>query len=268
LDNITTEKPDHENATARIFINGLSVMCFNRGLKCAQIGFFGGPHFPATMKIIKRDSSTLWETTQQSRITDVKINTDDPNNPNNLGWRYQNGKVDDDDFLHFPSLNGEMFYNTSSLRIKPYPKQHFQTILNIYRGVFYTYKRIKQTNEAIRYNIDTMSHGNHSRIYPRNLGRIGKILGADIFDPTITIQISGTNLPSPPPPLLKADGPYTIKIETLSQDTRVNHFKHLYDIIYIPSRASEYSMEFTESEEKISDVPCQAFPIGDGDLES
>ena len=263
LNNVTPIKPDHASATARIATHGLSVLCFNTGRNCAQIGFFRDQHSPLRMKIFRKNGTELWSTTEDSRISRIRINTGNPG----IGLRYENSISDDEDFRHMPNLEGDKFYN-KPLGKKLNPHVHFSAIVNINKGIFYTYE--KSTSEAIRYNVPAHST-HHPRISPRNLGQIGKFLGADIFDTTVAIEITGTNFPDPPPPLQKADGHYSIFIWTHADDEN-NHFKHIFDVIEKVAADPEHSMEFTGQERgfpfepRIADVPCQDCPIGEGDL--
>jgi hypothetical protein len=313
VDNVTTDPPNHAIATARIAINGLSVVCFNRRLKCAQIGFFGGPHSPVDLQICNPDGTVFWSTKRSSdfphNTVDIELITINTGNSNNMGERYESENFDSEDFRYMPNLEGPMFYN-ETLAKSSTPRPHFSSLLHIHAAVFYTYQR--SVYDAIRYEVIGGRPTN-----PHNLQKIGKILGADIFDQQIVIAIKVKRVANPVTVTInRGAAPYNVCVWTTSTQPTTSHFHHLYHVVNRPigrpvfdlkftarepslvmscrvigdSRNNTYYHEFAEDiseipmenkivfqsdeeakangfvSKQIADVPCQNFPIGEGDL--
>lgn len=243
-DNPTPTKPDHPNARARVYVDGLSVYSFNQSKKRAEFAFLREHHTTVQVKIYKKDDcKVFWSSDSIGQSTDnatITINTTKSTKPGAEGKRYQKLPKDDEDFTHLPNI--AEWYGVPSLNYLPDAdvKAALTARLNVHDAVFYTLQ--KSRSLAMR------SKGSGSAV---PIGQIGRVIGGDIFclpneDLIIEIKLQdGTVVPVPP---LKNPDKYEITVRTKTAH-RGNHFSLIYKILEKPAGEEEFSLQFADPEE-------------------
>lgn len=253
VDNVNPNRPDHPNARACVYVEGISVFGFNPNTQRAEVGFFKHMHNPIEMKIFNSECKLIWSSKENfpgsTLGTEININPTKPG----MGSRYENNPMDDEDFRRLPDL--AKWHGVGKLDgIPDRQNVHFSARLNIYNAVFYTHKMSE--NNATRYE-----RGDSELINPVPLGRIGRIPGGDIFcSPTdnLEIEITPRYVPSPIKIILgKDDSPYKIVVRASASDPddHTSHLAHLYNVLKRPAGDQRtFALKFDADEPIFS--PC------------
>lgn len=240
-DNDTAIKPDHTSAVARIFVDGLSVFCFNPNKKRAEFGFVRDMHTCVVVNIYKNGCNLFWSTANKKDFpypsTDnigIIINS---TNTGKMGRRYRNGKQDREDFDYFLDL--AWLHHVSHLNVLPGAKEHLTARLDVHDATFYTYQ---MSRSSVFLSPGSMP-----------LGSIGRILGADIFlkdgEKNLEIKIKTPDGSILPVRLPNDGGKYTITVRTTPTDEVMDHLPLIYKyILEKPVSQPEYSIQFKPPE--------------------
>lgn len=263
----TAEKPEHHKATASIYIEGLSILCPNLENQTTEIAFIKEDHTPVEIKVYKNRCQPFW---RYSGKKDEKVKIEiQKTTPKSIGKLYRDSKNYDEDFGWMPDLNSSDWHPNAEITIKDGAKDHLSAKLILKDAFFYTL--LKSEHNGLQ------SWGDGK---PFSIGRIGRILGADIEcedeDTDVTIRIEGSNGTIDGTTLRKDAGPFFISVVT-KPESEASHLHHLYHQI-IELNPSQISYEFWyEKEEKewylcekpgprFTTFACQTFPGGDGPL--
>jgi hypothetical protein len=227
--NSTSHSPDHEDATARVCIDGLSILCFNPETNAAEIVFVKKHHTPPTITVYDKDCKFLWSYTCPSdppETIDIKTS-----NTGGKGRCYRELLIkNDEDFSYMPDFC--KWHDVDEVEFKDTAKDGLSAKLRLYDATFYT--RVRSGNQATRRNTtddDT-----------KPSGRIGKVLGANITcdgnNAAIDIYVNGVHIKS----FDKNDGPFNIIVKTTPhnhEDADPDHLKIIYeDILNLSPRYS------------------------------
>ena len=241
---ITNKIPEHGKATARIFIEGLSVLCLNEADKSAEIAFVSNHHSPVKIGVFKSGCDPVWIfKCDENKKTKIEIKK---SHPVAVGKFYEDSKKYNEDYGWMPDLAGSDWHNGAKLDIKPEAKEYLSAKLVLQDAAFYT--KINSIHDAVQENLDSGTK--------KMLPNVGRILGANIVcesaDQAVMITIttkdeSGADVVVIKP-LPKDDGPYTITVGTKSAHAG-NHLGLLYDhIISLPAGEPKFDLSYTSSE--------------------
>lgn len=265
----TTVKPVHDDATARIFVDGLSVLCPNESDNSVDIGFIREHHGDVEIRIYKGQCQLV--SAYKLRRAQSALIRIEKEHPQNMGSAYEDSKKDPEDFGWMPDL--AQWHG--SLIIKPHAADHLSAKLALKDAVFYTH--VLSNSTALRTDLDSGD--------TYDLGKLGRVLGADIFcddeEPGLILtaltedgEIIRHSLP-------KDDGPYFIVVKTEPEDRLTSHLHLLYDhIVKIPSAEPRYDFRYTGEEDewefcptseklsmfRVTEFACQVIGGGGGPL--
>lgn len=268
----TTDKPKHSEATASVYTYGLSVMCANENDKTAEIAFVKDEHSAVEILVYKGGCGVPFWSHKCDINKKTKIGIQ-KSNPSDIGRLYKDSKKDKADFDWMPDLNGDKWYPNTKIGIQATAKKYLSAKLILKDAHFYT--SLKSIHNAMQ---DRKDGGQKV-----NLGKIGRVIGADIFcddnDTEITITIDDGSKPCIEH-FPKKDGPFFISVAT-DANSDSNHLHHLYHhIIDLPGVNAHYDFEYEHKEQKwalcpkdddkigilVTTYACQTFPGGDGPL--
>jgi hypothetical protein len=228
----TSHAPKHDEATARICIDGLSILCFNPESDAAEIVFVKKHHHAPVITIYDKNCRYLWSHTcssDPSETIDIK-----KSRAGGSGKCYRELlNKNDEDFSYMPDFC--KWHDVDKVQFQENAKDGLSAKLRLRDATFYT--RVRSGIEATR--TDTRSGDTHSS------GRIGKILGANITcdedDTSIDIYINDVHTIS----FDKADGPFNIMFKSMAHDEPSDDPDHL-KIIYedILTLSPRYSLRY------------------------
>lgn len=262
----TDTKPEHAQATAIVYVHGLSVLCPNYSNKTTDIAFVKEDHTGVRIKVFKGGCREFWShNCSREEKTRIEIKK---SRPVDGGKFYEEGKLYDEDFAWMPDLN--KWHDQTGIGIQENAKDHLSAKLELSDAIFYTHiksaHKSKLTSDSDR---------------EKDLGRVGRVLGADIIcdnqdtDVTINIESSGGTVISKSLP--KDGAPYFIVVYT-EAESEGDHLHHVYHhIVEVDSRQPRYKFKFDQEEklwhlcgggEKITEYACQTIPAGEGPLPS
>lgn len=265
----TSRKPEHHKATASIYVEGLSILCPNETDQTAEIAFVKENHSAVAVKVYKNGCEPYWSSPIFDEEEKIKIEIQ-KSNPKGVGSLYKDSKKYDADFAWMPDLNGSNWHPQAEIRIKSDAKQYLSAKLILKDAHFYTH--LKSAHDGL------LSRGGAK---PVNIGRIGRILGADIVcdedDTEVVVRIETSSSAGVIDcPLPKDEGPFFISVIT-RPGTPKNHLHHLYHhIIELPPGEPELDFRYEKEEGdwylcekpkyKLTTFACQTFPGGNGPL--
>lgn len=263
----TTVKPVHSRATASVFVEGLSILCPNALDKSVEIGFVREHHSGVKVEIYKNDCIRLASYTFSAEDR-VKIEIS-KSNPKGIGKCYENSKKDAEDYGWMPDLNNSDWHGAAKIGIKSDAAAHLSAKLILRDAVFYT-KVISRSN-GVRENLKTGAK--------KELGKVGRVLGADIFcesgDTEVSVNIETAGGTIIRQPLPKDGGSYSIVVET-KPHSEARHLHLLYDyIINLPAAEPRYEFKYQTIEPEwhlcgahalITEYACQTFGGGGGPM--
>ena len=265
----TTDKPKHHEATARICVDGLSILCPNIKKNTAEIAFVKEDHTDVAINVYNSDCKKIFRHTclqaEKARIEILKTNS------NTMGKVYKKSKSDDEDFEWMPDLNGTDWYPNAVIKIKSDAKDNLSAKLVLKDADFYTREKSKNPGQQI--NPDGSVKG--------EIGSIGRVLGANITctsgDTGLIIRIESNTGEIISQFLPKEGGPYLITVETKPIDELKDHLHHIYHLLEMnPDPSPKYGFRYKSNEDpwdnpciasvKFTTFACQTFPGGDGPL--
>ncbi len=273
FDNTTPNPPDHGMALGRIFVSGLCVLCFNPIRNRAELGFIKQHHSDLRMVIVKDDGTIFWSSERDfprpMRDVGITINS----TKTGMGLRYENGRVHDEDFDFMPNL--AKLHHVEKFKIRPNARTAFSARVDIRDAIFYT--AIKSVHDAYLHEIPDSSSTHPA---PVNLGKIGKILGADIItEEYIVIEIrykEGRTVKVHPITLPNDGSKYAIFLITTTPHSGAGHIEFIYNhVIEKPIKASKYDIEFIppepafilhDQEIRATQFACESTGGGEGPL--
>lgn len=263
----TTVKPVHAKATASVFVEGLSILCPNEQDKSVEIGFVREHHSGVKIEIYKNDCIRLASYTFSAEDR-VKIEIG-KSNPQSIGKCYENSKKDAEDYGWMPDLNDSDWHGAVKIGIKPDAAAHLSAKLVLRDAVFYA--KVVSRSDGVRENVKTAAK--------KELGKVGRVLGADIFcetgdtDVNVTIETAGGTIIRHSLP--KDGGSYSIVVET-KPHSAASHLHLLYDyIVDLPAGEPKYEFKYKTTEPEwhlcethalITEYACQTFGGGEGPL--
>ena len=268
-DTITHSKPDHANARARIWLDGLSVFGFNSKQNQAEVGFIRPMHSLVEMTIYK-NCEHFWST-----WTDLPPHADTNNisitinaTKKGMGHHYENATDPSDSENFAQMVNIATLHGVSSMAtLVPYSPNISGRLL-VRDAIFYT-REMSLNNATITEEVGK------TVVQPPD--KIGRILGADVFTPPaedliVQVSIPGVELPDIH---LTAGSAYEIIVRTQS-DFEMDHAYLLYRVLKKPHGDSrEFSLQFNPGEPNHSapchgittmsiEFACETFPGGGG----
>ncbi len=266
---ITGDKPKHDQATASIYVDGLSIMCSNDEDKTTEIAFVKDEHSGVEIKIYKKNCN-LFKSFDFSNEEKVLIEIK-KTNAKNIGKLFKMpDKDDDEDFGWMPDLNGADWHPKARITIREQAKNHLSAKLVLQDATFYTH--LKSEFDGLQNRKDGKP--------PLNLGKIGRVIGADIVceanDDGVNIKIESNGGTAVNQPLPKDEGPYFISV-VIKPESEGSHLHHLYHhIIELSPEQPEYDFKYEQTEKdwrlcdelnsRFTTFVCQTFPSGDGRL--
>lgn len=248
LKTVTNDPPHHANATARIFVEGLSVFMFNANRRRAELGFLAYTHSPLKMQIYKNGNCNPWWSTERwddfphhTNNTMITINA----NKTGMGTQYEDASMPDEDFRHMQNL--AQWHGRTELPVLPTAKQQISSRVNIHDAVFYTHK--KSVSRAYRRTKPPTNE--------HDLNKIGRIMGADIFNAMnesieIKIKLQDGAMFTVPPLLNNGSDKYVITLKTSPFSEIDNHFFLLYKVLRNPD-PQEFYLRFGSREPHLDD---------------
>lgn len=226
----TTIPPDHHTATARVFIDGLSVLCTNRVRNDVEVGFIEHEHDPLELLIFKRSSCRPYKILRLVENDKALIEVYRTHSLG-MGEFYTKGTpTDDEDCAHLVDLKT---LHSGAMTPKSNGKSHMSAKLVLTNAKFYTAKLSSV----------------HAKIYDRSgtkpdeIRPIGKILGADLTcdnkDTGVVVRATvyrqGALSVQLHEQLNKADGPFTISIGTQAKNNN-DHMPMIYQVMTATGR--------------------------------
>jgi hypothetical protein len=263
----TSTKPDHNLATARIFIYGLSILWLNHRNKTVEIGFVKDEHSPVTLKVCKQDDcKDCWIYKPKDRKVRIEINK---TIPSGMGEFYEDDRANSEDFEWMPDLKGRFWHKGANIQTKGGAEHYLSAKLVLKDAVFYTH--LRSVSDA-----EQRGRGSSLRI----LSDIGRVLGADIIcdenDAGIEVKVIGKKATGDEEIIeqksfAKGDGPFTISLIT-EPESNHDHLHLLYDqILDVPATEPKYRLKYKEEEDpfkhcdnvgRATEYACQAFVDG------
>lgn len=240
--NVTHERPDPAKRRAVLWVDGLSVFGFHANDKWAEIGFIRPEHSLVEMKIYKKGCKLFWSTKHDFPYsTDDLVITVNSAAGGALGSYYSDGMptlADDKDFRRMPNL--ALLHKKVKLPYTANAAHMLSARVRVHDAVFYTLQKSK--NKAAIYK-------NGTEI---SLGRIGRVLGADIGSVNggaVVVKIAAVPNVSPEVTItLPGPDQYEIMIRT-KPNTLKNHFHHVYCVLAKPSGDNdEFDLMFKPKE--------------------
>jgi len=211
--------------TARIFINGLAILCFSQHFNRAEVGFLNVSDHPLLFNIYDKRCVPILPNPAGIEIfsgTGININSE-PDHAG-LGYLYYPNPTNDNDFrrlINIDQLHAE-FFDTDRVKIKPNP---FFAKMYINNGIFFNAELSKKESKF------------YTSSKEKEKERVGKVIGADIEDASIKIVLSSDI--NNPITLTNSAGrhPYRIviryKCERVASDK--TDFERFYDVLTLPS---------------------------------
>lgn len=263
----TTVKPVHAEATVSVFVEGLSILCPNEKDKFVEIGFVREHHSGVKIEIYKNDCVALasYSFSAEDRVK-IEIAK---SNPKSIGKCYENSKKDAEDYGWMPDLDGSDWHGAGKIGIKPDAAAHLSARLVLKDAVFYT--KVISRSDGVRENMKTAAK--------KELGKVGRVLGADIFceasDTEVSINIETAGGTVIRQPLPKDGGSYSIVVET-KPHSEASHLHLLYDyVVDLPAGEPKYEFKYKTTEPEwhlcgaralITEYACQTFGGGGNPL--
>ncbi len=251
---ITGRIPEHGKAAARIFIEGLSVLCLNAADNSTEIAFVKKHHTPVKIGVYKNGCVPVWAfTCDINKKTKIEIKK---SRPVAVGEFYEDSKKYNEDYGWMPDLTGPDWHNGADLDIKSTAKEHLSAKLVLKDATFYT--RLNCLHDAEQENLNSRAK--------KNLSNLGRILGANIIcdtaDASVVITIttqdeSGRDIVVDKT-LPKDDGPYFIAVGTKPNESG-SHLHLLYDYIFTPLPAGESRFDLKYSFKETDFNYCGVF---------
>lgn len=274
----TTTPPNHGNALARIYVTGLSLLCFNPKNDWAEIGFARPHHDLLKMSIFRNGCEPFWSSTDNFAHSMNNVGITINNSKTGQALRYENSLADNEDFGHMPDL--AKLHNLDKFTHYMNPG-FFSARVDIREATFYTFKMSEK--KAWLHEIYD-SPPPPSRIIADK--EIGRILGADIFSnlhESIEIEIKYREGTGPiqtfavPPLVNDGANKYSILLKVEPHDSGMDHIKLIYDNFIIkPTGAPRYNYEFhpypepawnlCHEEARATQYACEINGGGDGPL--
>lgn len=255
----TPNRPVHTDATASVYIYGLSLLCFNPKSRAAEIVFVKEHHTAPVLQVFGRDCEHVIEPRTLSEPVTVTIGKP---GGSGFGACYTDGKKNSEDFAWMPDLAA--WWGEKALTFRSGAGHAISAKVVLPDSLLYT--KLLSVSDAVI--TDPRPPGKEVRT------KIGRVLGANLNAfPADRLEIRIGDEPAIPLP--SADGPYTISIRT---DARMygDHLPMIYNSIVIPPRgAAPFQMKYAEKEDewevcsggafKTTEYPCQAYGGGPGE---
>jgi len=245
---VTTTPLPHDQAAARIFVDGLAVFMFNTNKTRAEFGFLAYQHYAVKMKIYKNGCNLVWSTEDWNQFphhTNNIMITINSGKSTKMGSVYQENTtpMPPEDFRRMPNL--AQWHGKTELPVLGDAKTHLSARLNIHDAIFYTYK--KSRGDAHR------NKKTNPLPMPHNLGKVGRIIGGDIFNSVgetieIKIKLQDGSIFTVPPLVNNGTDKYTITVRTRAISHIPDHFFLLYKILQLPIGYDEFNLKFVPPE--------------------
>lgn len=265
----TPERPEHYKAAACIYVEGLSILCPNEDKKAVDIAFVKAEHYPVEINVYRSGCGdpVFSHTCKIEEKTKIEIGKTQSKAMGNL---YMDSKKYDEDFSWMPDLNGADWHPGSEIKIRENAKNYLSAKLVLKDASFYTH--LKSEHAGLQDKKDGSPK--------KDIGRVGRVLGADIVcdagDRGISLRIESSSGEIINEFFSKREGPFFISVVT-RPITYVSHLHHIYHhIIKLPAGEPEYDFEYKEEEKewylcvppppRITTFACQSFGGGDGPL--
>ena len=227
------EKPKHQDATAKIYIDGLSIMCYHPQTESTEFVFVKDHHNPIELYVFDRECKVryFYRGTKDKQVRiDIRKDGTEPD----PGYYYEDNKGDDEDFQWVPDMCD--WYGTNEMTFLDGAEEHLSAKLVIQNAIFYT--KVKSKIDALLVKSSK----------PKQ--KVGRVVGANIVcgpaDTGISIEITDED---DIPPFPKEDGPYRVAIRTTTHDLGSNHMIEVYKDIIDPSHLpAKYFLQFEKKE--------------------
>lgn len=242
----TSARPIHENASARVFIDGLSVLCV-RGdpadpqKGAVEIAFLAKEHEPVEVVVFDKSGEETFrypkkgDPTQNIRVEIRKEGSEE------RGVFYVDDLSSDPKSCHWmPDLNQ---WHAPSVRIKPTSALHLSAKLILNDATFYT--ELRAINDAVRFHIDSETVNKRPTL--------GRILGADLSDFPVKISVfakdeaSGSVTEIASHTIPDKEGQHYIGFRYKS-DCNHDAMHLLYDYLIWTHDCSRYSLAYEKTE--------------------
>lgn len=265
MNNILHEKPS--DPTVSVFIDGLGLLCFNDNPNCAEVGFINADGHPLAIYICDSERNVI-ESFPSDKIptlegAEITINAAEVGE--SRCYQHPESKENDDEDFRWMVDIDNIYKNRVEFSDKA--ADNIRAKLYINNGIFYT--KVKSRNDAVLKDAFTFED-------KMTLGRIGKIVGADISSNEVEIKIKPKQ-GDEQTVTLKRNGSsaYYVDIRYNCQipkrtDGR-SDFYEIYKIINPPKDKPRYSLEYKGVEEQwrfighnttFAEEVCQIIVIG------
>ena len=264
----SADKPEHDRAAASIYVEGLSILCPNDKKKTIEIAFIKEDHTAVGINVYRGGCEPVFRySCKKEEKVKIEIGK---SQSKDMGRVYLDAKQDDEDFGWMPDLNGDEWYPGIDIKMRENAKNYLSAKLVLKDAYFYTH--LKSEHAGLQNRKD----GNPKK----DIGRVGRILGADIVcDPTdkgISLRIESSSGEVINEFFSKSECPFFISVVTRPESI-ASHLHHIYHyIISLPAGQSEYDFEYANEEKewylceppppRFTTFACQTFPGGDGPL--
>ena len=148
-------KPDHNKATATVYIEGLSVLCYNNSdaniaNHTVEVGFVKAEHTPVKIRVYHNDCRTeFWRfDCPDNRKVRIEIKKSQPRGP---GEFFEKDKTDPEDFKFMPDLNGQHWHPNALISLNANARNYISALLVLKDAKFFT--RLPSVYNAIQTKI-------------------------------------------------------------------------------------------------------------------